>query len=69
MEACHTNTAVSVLLQVLRLHGDNAAYARRCQVSQLHNAWAQVWSVAWQTDGSRLASASDDKSVALYNLS
>ena len=28
----------------------------------------QVWSVAWQTDGSKLASASDDKSVAFYNL-
>ena len=28
----------------------------------------QVWSVAWQTDGRRLATASDDKSVAFYNL-
>ena len=33
------------------------------------NACLQVWSVAWQMDGSRLASASDDKSVAFYKLS
>jgi len=35
----------------------------------MEGACLQVWSVAWQTDGSRLASASDDKSVAFYKLS
>ncbi len=49
------------MVMKLRMHGGT-----RC-LDSIH-AWAQVWSVAWQTDGSRLASASDDKSVALYNL-
>ena len=29
-------------------------------------AVAQVWSVSWQRAGRRLASASDDKSIAFY---
>jgi WD40 repeat protein len=29
----------------------------------------QVWGVAWQAGGSYLASASDDKSVAVYDFS